>query len=104
VPYYPLFRPNKFYEPSTASNLLAIMMIADIKNKKSLSHPETPMDHPLHLIAENAWHGGGWNAPYTPDSTGIGVFLCYLVSKFAWAIVLALGLIIYFRSILLQYL
>jgi cytochrome oxidase assembly protein ShyY1 len=56
--------------------------------------------HPLHLIAENAWHGGGWNAPYTPDSTGVGVFLCYLITKFAWAVVLALGFIVYFRKFL----
>ena len=98
VPFYPLFKPNKFYEPGTTSNILAILMIADIKNKNSLSHPETKIDHPLHLIAEQAWHGGGWNAPFTPDSTGVAVYLCYALKKFAPLIVVALGFIAYFRQ------
>ncbi len=52
APFMPLFKPNKMYRPETASRILALTMVADIRDESSQSHPATPMGHPLHLMAE----------------------------------------------------
>ena len=83
APFMPLFKPNKMYDPKTASALLAITMVADIRDKESLSHPDVPLANPMHLLAEQAWHGGGWNAPYTTDSTGVAAYTVYVLRKCA---------------------
>jgi hypothetical protein len=94
----PLFRPNMMYDPQTASTVLAIEMVADIRNAKSMSHPQNPLAHPLHLMSEQAWHGGGWNSPFTADSTGVAAYLCYLTKKFLPLLVVTLGAAAYFRQ------
>ena len=79
-------------------------MVADIRNLSSLSHPSPPLAHPLHLMSEQAWHGGGWNSPFNADSTGLAAYLCYLTKKFVPLLALTLGIAIYFRQPLFKFL
>ena len=97
APYMPLFRPNKMYHPDTASTVLALEMIADIRNTDSLSHPSTALEHPLHLMSDQAWHGGGWNSPFNADSTGVAAYICYAARKFMPIIGITLAFTAYFR-------
>jgi hypothetical protein len=96
APFLPLFKPNMMYYPDTVSALLSIMLLADIRNEKSLSHPGTPLVHPMQLVAEQAWHGGSWSAPFTSDSTGVAAYLCHLCKKATPIFVIALvGTVVY---------
>ena len=59
------FLPNKMYDPKTASTILSMATIQDIRDKKSYSHPDVQLKNPMHLFADQSWHGGGWNSPFT---------------------------------------
>ena len=45
------------YYPDTASSILSLLLVADIRNTRSKSYPGTKLAHPLELISDQAWHG-----------------------------------------------
>jgi len=54
-------------------------------------------------MSDQAWHGGGWNSPFTADSTGVAAYLCYLTKKCMPLIALTLGVCLYFRQPLAKF-
>ena len=99
APYIPLFKPNVMYYPDTASSILSLLLLADIRNKKSNSYASTKLAHPLLLIADQAWHGGCFNAPYSSESTGVASYISYLLYKtMPWMVVILVAVMLYFTS------
>eukprot|EP00667_Euglena_gracilis_P005758 EG_transcript_5793 len=70
------FKPLYAFEPSTASALMALLLVHDLMNPKAASHPEVPLRNPMELFAQTAVHGGTWRCGYTLDSIGKALFLC----------------------------
>jgi hypothetical protein len=53
----------------------------------------------MHLLGEQSWHGGGWNAPWNGDSTGVAAFTLYLIKKFTPILMLLFATIsFYYKS------
>lgn len=52
------------FSPETTNAIMAALWIHDLRNPKSVSHPDTPMQHPLELMMEGANHGGLWRVAY----------------------------------------
>lgn len=89
------FVPNKMYDPKTASTILSMASIQDIRDKKSNSHPDVRLRNPMYLFADQAWHGGGWNSPYTQDSRGKGAYIIYVYKEWTPYVIAAVLMVFY---------
>jgi hypothetical protein len=64
------------FDPSTSNTLMAAMLVHDLRNPKSVAHPETALRHPQELFWSGANHGGLWRNPHSPRSVlGLAVAL-----------------------------
>ena len=43
---------------------MAALWIHDLRNSKSVAHPQTKLNHPLELMMSGANHGGLWRVAY----------------------------------------
>jgi hypothetical protein len=58
----------EIFEVDTSCTLMAAKLLHDLRNTASVSHPATPVDHPLNLFVDGAAHGGLWRLPWEPRS------------------------------------
>lgn len=56
------------FHPDTTSALMAALWVHDLRNPRSVAHPEVSLDHPLELLMRGANHGGMWRLPWLPRS------------------------------------
>lgn len=56
------------FEPATASSLMAALLVHDLRHPQSAANPNTPLAHPLLLLADAAHHGGLWRMPFAARS------------------------------------
>lgn len=56
--------PNEAFDAPTASDLMAMLLIHDLRNEQSIAQPQTAMGHPWELMSVSAVHGGCWRAGY----------------------------------------
>ena len=56
------------FEPATSTALMAGLLVHDLRNPRSFSHPANAAQHPLQLISSNAMHSGLWRMAYAPRS------------------------------------
>ncbi len=56
------------FEPATASALMAALLVHDLRHAQAAANPQTPIAHPLLLLAEAAHHGGLWQMPFAARS------------------------------------
>ncbi|ALH94067.1 hypothetical protein [Acinetobacter equi] len=52
------------FKPETTNALMAALWIHDLRNSKSVAHPQTKLNHPLELMMSGANHGGLWRVAY----------------------------------------
>jgi hypothetical protein len=65
-----IFKPQLLFQPDIVKNVLSLLLVRDVQDRKALAQPTTPIGNPLELIADQAWHGGIWTTAYTADSMG----------------------------------
>ena len=66
----------EIFDPPTSNTLMAAMLVHDLRNPKSVAHPEMTLQHPAELFWSGANHGGLWRTPHAPRSVlGIAVVL-----------------------------
>lgn len=58
----------EIFQPDTARVVMAALLVHDLRNDRAPSDPSTALDHPFHLFAQGAIHGGIWRLPYQPRS------------------------------------
>ena len=58
----------EIFQPETTRVLMAALLVHDIRNGSSSSHPDRELEHPFDLFADGALHGGIWRLPYQPRS------------------------------------
>merc|ERR1719161_1660127 len=56
--------PNEAFDANTASELMALLLIHDIRNTQSVAQPTTPLKHPWELISVGSVHGGCWRCGF----------------------------------------
>lgn len=56
------------FEPATASALMALLLVHDLRNPAAVANPAVPLRHPLELLMAGANHGGLWRMPHAPRS------------------------------------
>jgi hypothetical protein len=56
------------FEPATASALMALLLVHDLRNPAAVANPTVPLRHPLELLMAGANHGGLWRMPHAPRS------------------------------------
>ncbi|GMI02819.1 hypothetical protein TrRE_jg11392 [Triparma retinervis] len=69
------FEPLVAYDPQTASDMMAAILLWDLSDKSSAANPKNKDAHPFNLLVENACHGGMWRCAYTTDSIGKWSFI-----------------------------
>jgi hypothetical protein len=52
------------FEPATAAALMAAVLVHDLRHTRAVANPDVPLDHPLQLMTDAAFHGGLWRMPY----------------------------------------
>jgi hypothetical protein len=56
------------FEPRTASALMAVCLVHDLRNPQAPANPGVPLTHPLELLMHGAAHGGLWRIAHQPRS------------------------------------
>jgi hypothetical protein len=56
------------FNPETTNALMAALWVHDLRNPRSVAHPDVALDHPLELLMRGANHGGMWRLPWLPRS------------------------------------
>jgi hypothetical protein len=56
------------FDPATSTNLMAALLVHDLRNPAAAANPSTPLDNPMDLFAQGANHGGLWRTAYSPRS------------------------------------
>ena len=56
------------FEPTTAAALMAAVLVHDLRHTHAVANPDVPLDHPLQLMSDAAFHGGLWRMPYSARS------------------------------------
>lgn len=64
------FAPLTYFEPGTARQMMAIMLIYDMCAPESEANPHVALRNPLDIFASIGVHGGLWRAAYAQDSIG----------------------------------
>jgi hypothetical protein len=74
----PYFKPYEIFAPETSNAVMSTLLIYDINDPTSISHPKTTISNPNQLFSYNAFHGGVWRCAYEIDSIGeASVFLYF---------------------------
>jgi hypothetical protein len=58
----------RVFTPEASRQVMAALLVHDLRNEQSLSYPNAPLDDAMDLFATEALHGGMWRAPYEPRS------------------------------------
>jgi len=69
------FEPNMTFNPETASSILTWLMLYDMSNPASPSNPLVDLEHPYCLFWHAAFHGGGWNCPFSAQTIGLPSYI-----------------------------
>jgi hypothetical protein len=56
------------FSPAASRQVMAALLVHDLRNDQSTAHPDVPLDDAMDLLATEAIHGGMWRAPYAPRS------------------------------------
>ncbi|MFL6071662.1 MAG: hypothetical protein ACJ72Y_10320 [Actinomycetes bacterium] len=56
------------FTPQASRQVMAALLVHDLKNEQSLAQPHLPIEDAMDLLASEAMHGGMWRAPYAPRS------------------------------------
>ena len=56
------------FTPQASRQVMAALLVHDLRNEQSSAHPDVPLDDAMDLLASEAMHGGMWRAPYAPRS------------------------------------
>lgn len=56
------------FSPEASRQVMAALLVHDLRNDQSPAHPDVPLDNAMDLLATEAIHGGMWRAPYAPRS------------------------------------
>lgn len=94
----PFFKPLEIFQQETSNAVMSALLIHDVRNKDSVSHPSRKLDNPLELFKENSFHGGIWRCGYTVGSIGevsVLVHFAKVALKLLPILVLLLAVIFY---------
>lgn len=64
----------------TTSKLLALILLHDVTDPRSVANPKTTLAHPLHLFMEEAVHGGQWRSPFDPAGSAY-LYSAYILGR-----------------------
>jgi hypothetical protein len=56
------------FTPQASRQVMAALLVHDLRNERSIAHPDEPVDDAMDLMASEAIHGGMWRAPFAPRS------------------------------------
>jgi hypothetical protein len=56
------------FTPQASRQVMAALLVHDVRNQQSAAHPQVPLDDAMDLLASEAMHGGMWRAPFAPRS------------------------------------
>jgi hypothetical protein len=56
------------FDPPTASALMAVLLVHDLRRPDAAANPQTPLDTPVELFWQGALHGGLWRGPFATRS------------------------------------
>jgi len=66
----PYFTPFEIFQQDTSNAVMGAILIHDVRNPKSIAHPEVALGNPLEMFRENSFHGGVWRCGYKVGSIG----------------------------------
>ncbi|MEZ5116014.1 MAG: hypothetical protein R2737_07080 [Candidatus Nanopelagicales bacterium] len=70
------------FDPSTSNTLMAALLVRDLRDPVSASHPDRALHNPVDLFADAANHGGLWRTAYEPRSVlGVAAVLGMFESR-----------------------
>lgn len=64
------FKPMEIMYQETSNAVMGALLIHDIRNTKSVAHPQTALTNPLKLFTSGSFHGGIWRCAYKINSMG----------------------------------
>ena len=74
----PYFKPYEIFAPETSNAVMSTLLIYDLYDNQSVSHPKVALENPNQLFSYNSFHGGVWRCAYEIDSIGeASVFLYF---------------------------
>jgi len=85
----PYFKPFEIFQQETSNAVMSALLINDIRNSQSPSHPEIKLNNPLELFKHNSFHGGVWRCGYTVGSVGAVSVLIHFVKVLKVYLILA---------------
>lgn len=91
----PYFTPLEIFQQETSNAVMGALLIHDVRNKESVSHPNRKLDNPLELFSENSFHGGIWRCGYTVGSIGEVSVLVHFAKVLKLMLVLPLLILIF---------
>merc|ERR1712000_516291 len=91
----PYFTPLEIFQQETSNAVMGALLINDIRNANSVSHPNRKLDNPLELFSENSFHGGIWRCGYTVGSIGEVSVLVHFAKVLKLMLVLPLLILIF---------
>jgi len=66
----PYFTPFEIFQQDTSNAVMGAILIHDVRNPKSIAHPEVALGNPLEMFREKSFHGGVWRCGYKVGSIG----------------------------------
>lgn len=76
------FKPLEVFQADTSNAVMGGLLLNDIQNVDSASHPSTKLTNPLNLFTETSFHGGAWRCAYNYGSVGFMSVIAYMVTGF----------------------
>jgi len=75
-------QPMEITYPATSNTVMAACLISDLRDPTSAANPEVPLDNPLCLSADKAFHGGAWRAGFKLAQLGPSALFTYIAHAF----------------------
>lgn len=73
------FKPLEVFQEETSNAVMGGLLLHDISNPESASHPDRALRNPLNLFTETSFHGGAWRCGYKFGCIGTGSVVGYLI-------------------------
>eukprot|EP00008_Paramoeba_atlantica_P011436 CAMPEP_0201475872 /NCGR_PEP_ID=MMETSP0151_2-20130828/1207_1 /ASSEMBLY_ACC=CAM_ASM_000257 /TAXON_ID=200890 /ORGANISM="Paramoeba atlantica, Strain 621/1 / CCAP 1560/9" /LENGTH=754 /DNA_ID=CAMNT_0047856079 /DNA_START=76 /DNA_END=2337 /DNA_ORIENTATION=- len=81
-----LFPPLEVMYQETSNAVMGILLLHDVRNVKSASHPQYPLVNPFQLFEHGAFHGGVSRCAFKVGSIGEAAVISFYLKKFGFGI------------------
>eukprot|EP00933_Yihiella_yeosuensis_P072746 TRINITY_DN81249_c0_g1_i1.p1 TRINITY_DN81249_c0_g1~~TRINITY_DN81249_c0_g1_i1.p1 ORF type:complete len:717 (-),score=150.13 TRINITY_DN81249_c0_g1_i1:219-2369(-) len=76
------FKPMEVFQGETSNAVMSALLVNDLRNTASASHPDTPLKNPICLMTGTAFHGGAWRSGYKFGTLGPSAAVAYIFNAY----------------------